>query len=178
MRLLVLSILLIGCGKSSTSLPPDSGSNDVGVAGSLDDCFAGISPRVSARTVNLLDFDAEDGSTHLRLAREAGTRAFVGETTPYDLVRFGIDRSGTTECITDSGLLAYDFGHHNWNDTATATSSRTYTVKMVYDFSGATAKWTDTLSIDGAAGIPLVFGSCRSIPTPDANHCLSRGAGG
>jgi hypothetical protein len=206
MRLFVLSLFLLGCGKSSTSLvPPDGGApdggapdggapdggapdggapdggfSDLGAVGSLDTCFAGLSPRVANGTVNLLDFVAEGGVTHVRLAREAGSQPFVGETTPYDLVRFGIERNGVTECITDLSLLSYNFGHHNWKDTATATGSQTYTVTMSYDYgpSAPRASWTDTLSLDGGAPMPLVFTSCRSIPTLDANHCLLRGGGG
>lgn len=207
MRVTALLLLLLGCETGDPAAPDvgldaadaevggevdvdaaDSGGDEVGVdaadvgddsaPGSLDDCFAGLAPRVATRTVNLLDFEAEGGAVRVRLAREIGERSFVGETLPYDLVRFGIERDGAADCVTDPGALVYDFGHHNWNERAAATGTHAYVVRMVYDISGTTAVWTDTLAVDDGAEVPLTFVDCRSIPTIDLNHCLMRGGGG
>jgi len=202
MRTPALLFLLLGC-ETGDPASPDAGSDGVApdvadavelgdheagvdaaddgdgaVPGSLDDCFAGLAPRVATRTVNLLDFEAEGGAVRVRLAREVGERSFVGETLPYDLVRFGLERDGAVDCVTDPGALAYDFGHHNWNERVAATGAHAYVVRMVYDFSGTTAAWADTLAVDGGAEVPLTFTDCRSIPTFDPNHCLMRGGGG
>jgi hypothetical protein len=63
-------------------------------------------------------------------------------------------------------------------DPAAATGAHACVVRMVLDFSGISAEWTDTLAVDGGAAAPLTFTDCRSIPTVDPNHCLMRGGGG
>ncbi|MBK7775096.1 MAG: hypothetical protein IPI43_13350 [Sandaracinaceae bacterium] len=60
-------------------------------------------------------FENDDGSVRGAPGPSAGDRPSVGETYAYDMVRFGIERDGVVECITDQDALAYDFGHHNWS---------------------------------------------------------------
>lgn len=148
----------------------DAPAVDAPAADTLDACFEGLMPRVEGRTFNVLDFTGDDGAIRVRLAREVGERPFVGETIPYDLVRFGIEHDGEVSCFTEASSLAYEFGHHNWFDTATADDS--YAVTMRYGVE--TGNWTDTLSIDGGADIALTNVACTSLPTLDLNHCLLR----
>jgi hypothetical protein len=150
----------------------DAPSADAATPGTLDACFEGLAPRVATRTYNVLEFVGDGGAIRVRLAREVGERSAVGETFAYDLVRFGIEIDGEVTCFTEPSSLAYDFGHHNWNDTATATGEHEHAVTMRYDVE--TGSWNDTLSIDGGADVPLENVACLSLPTFDANHCLLR----
>lgn len=166
----LMSLMVLGCGETHT--PADSGNADGGAV-TLDSCFAGLAPTGGAGFVGTLSFESEDGSTRVRLARQPGDRSSVGETFPYDLVRFGIERDGVVECITDRDALAYDFGHHNWDDTATATGRADYVVRVRLDLTTDPVAWIDTLQINEAAPITLTETGCDSIP-PDLNHCSLR----
>jgi hypothetical protein len=150
----------------------DAGGGDTTAPTTLDACFAGLTPRVDGRTVNVLDFTNDVGSLQLRLAREVGERTGVGETLGYDLVRFGIRSDDGLTCVTDAAALAYTFGHHNWDDYATATGTHSYVVHMAYSFESG--GWTDTLVVDDGDPIVLTNTRCASIPTVDLNHCLMR----
>ena len=173
-----LLLLMAQPGCSESHRAGDAGTHDAstGDAGelTLDSCFAGLAPRPNGSFVGTLVFESEDGSVEVRLAREPGDRTSVGETFPYDLVRFGIERNGVVECITDRDQLAYDFGHHNWNDTATAEGNATYVVVSRFINLDFPATWEDTLQINDAAPMTLRFVSCDVTPE-DLNHCLLRG---
>lgn len=163
--------LLSACGPSSHIA--DSGQGGDGGALTLAACFAGLAPTGGSPFVGTLSFESLDGSVRVRLARQPGDRPAVGETFAYDLVRFGIERNGVVECITRPGALMYDFGHHNWFDTATAEGTATYVVVSTYDFSGDGPAWVDTLQIDEAAPMTLRATACDVTPL-DLNHCLLR----
>lgn len=205
----VLMLALAGCGDDATPLadsgPGDAGPGfdagpggdagpgfdagpggdagpgfDAGPVADLDACFDGIAP-TDGGFVQIQDLLNDDGSIHVRLATEPGDRMAIGETFPYDLVRFGITRDGVTTCITDPAQLAYEFGHHNWNELATATTATdVYEVHMVLDIVGDPPGWTDTLTISDPGSttpregpIPMHDGGCRSVPF-DPNPCLMR----
>jgi hypothetical protein len=89
-----------------------------------------------------------------------------------------IKRDFAVDCVTDAGNLAYELGHHNWNERSEATGAHACVVRAVYELVGTTAVRTATLSIDGGAEVPSTFTDCRSIPTVDLKHCLMRGGGG
>ncbi|MEZ4328682.1 MAG: hypothetical protein R3B40_25890 [Polyangiales bacterium] len=172
--IVALCVGLAACGTSHAPGANDAGHGDTGTAPStLDACFAGLAPTGDSPFVGTLRFESLDGSIELRLARQPGDRPAVGETWAYDLVRFGIAQDGVVTCITQPGALAYDFGHHNWADIATADGAATYVVSMRYEFTGDAAAWVDTLQIDGAAPITLRATACDVTPN-DLNHCLLR----
>jgi hypothetical protein len=151
---------------------------DTDTDGDLDDCFSNIGPTGNS-FVQIQDFVNDDGTIHIRLATEPGDRSAVGETFPYDLKRFGITRNGVTVCVTEVQDLAYDFGHHNWNEVATSTTlSAVYEVSMLYDFMDGL--WEDELTIFDSDGVTVSEGpmklndaGCRSIPF-DLNPCMAR----
>jgi hypothetical protein len=167
---LTLWLGLLGCSEAHSA--DDAGRGDAGEL-TLESCFAGIAPTGGAHWVGTQSFENGDGSIRVRLARQPGERSSVGETYPYDMVRFGIERDGVVECITDRDSLAYDFAHHNWDDTATAEGNATYVVTMRFDVSAEPAVWVDTLQINDAAPMTLSATACDATPQ-DLNHCLLR----
>lgn len=171
-RLATLGALAATLGCGPTSHTPDASAPDSATV-TLDTCFAGLAPTGNSPFVGTLSFESLDGRVRVRLARQPGQRPFVGETYPYDLVRFAIERDGQTECITDRAALSYDFGHHNWSDTATAEGSATFTVELRYDLASAEPDWVDTLQVGRDAPLTLRSTGCDAIP-PDLNHCLLR----
>ena len=165
------------------SCSPSSHVNDAGADGgdthddggplTLESCFLGLAPTAGSPFVGTLSFESLDGSTRVRLARQPGERSAVGETWAYDLVRFGIEHNGEVECITNRAALMYNFGHHNWAETATAQGVGTYVISMRYDFLGDEARWIDTLQINEIAPMTLRATACDVTPL-DVNHCLLR----
>jgi len=125
-------------------------------------------------------FETADGTIRLWRARRPGDRSAVGETFPYDLVRFAVESDDDVACVTTPGALAYEFGHHNWNEAWTAdTALHTYAVTESLSFGDAGAVWTDRLTVTTAAGAPVLGPvaleptGCFSIPY-DLNPCMSR----
>ena len=171
-RLIAILLGLAACSEEGASEPPPAGD------AALVECFAGLAPRNPQGTYNLIKWESSDATIAVWLAREPGDRPFVGETIPYDLIRFGIESDSGAECIASSDDLAYEFAHHNWDDTATATGASRYDLTMVFDLTGTEPRWDDHLVIDGGAPLPLVQTDCQSLPTLDLNHCLSRSSGG
>lgn len=172
----------LGCGGSTAPDAGRDGSADAGRDGALDatadaalafaSCFDDLDPGMSF--VQMQFFRTQDESIRLALATKPGDRPFVGETFPYDLIAFALDRAGDQVCVTESAALAYDFGHHNWNDIATAqVSGHQYQVHMMLSFGNNGSEWVDTLTIDEQESIPLIEDSCRSVPF-DLNPCFSR----
>lgn len=137
----------------------------------LEACFAGYTgldgPFLETRL-----FQTADRRIRIRFAVEPGTRPYAGETWPFDLMRFAIERDGVAECLTMASALAYDFGHHNWMEVATATGAATYIVRS--DLDVETWTWANTLTIDGGAPIALEFVDCFSEPM--GNGCAQRPA--
>lgn len=167
---------------SHSSNEPSSGSDstttddnsDVKTVNSLDECFEGLQPRRAGEVVNVLSFQTADEATVVRLAREIGDRTAVGETFAYDLVRFGIERDGAVDCVTDASRLKYTFAHHNWDDEVEAQGEAKYVVHMTFDVTAAENRWTDTLAIGDGAAQTLKLTDCSVIPPGDLNHCLFR----
>ena len=174
---LALASALAACGASPSAPTPDAGERDAApsTGTTLASCFEGLAPRVAGGVVNVLGFETADGALRLRLAREPGERSAVGETYPYDLVRFAIERDGEVECITEAGSLAYDFGHHNWLDAMTAQGRATYVVSIRYDVGSDPVMWMDTLRVDAGEPMALTLTRCQTMPVEDLNHCLLRG---
>ena len=84
----------------------------------VESCFAGLLPGTD-NFVNTLDLESVDPPVRLLLARERGEGDYVGETFPYRLVRFAIQRGDAVECITASSALEYQYAHHNWDEEIT-----------------------------------------------------------
>ena len=186
--------MFCGCGDdgsgSDSGVRPDSGperdpfldlgpEGDAMVATDLDDCFADFAP---SRFAVVQTLQTDDGAVRLRTGSEVGDRPVVGETFAFDLKRFGITRSGATTCITDLSALTYDFGHHNWAETLSATAGASrFEVHMEYNIVGKPPAWRDELSVYAVGSttpregpLPLTENGCRSIPAGDLNACLGR----
>jgi hypothetical protein len=156
----------------------DSTANDAGL--SVTACLADVAPTRQHGFVNVLEFSDQGQTLHVGIAREPGDRPAVGETFPYDLKRFALAKDGASHCISDPGALSYDFGHHNWNDTAEAVIGTTrYELTMVYNIVGMNPAWDVALeALDTGSGstlwgpIDLSKTSCRSVPSTDLNGCL------
>ncbi len=184
-----LICLVWGCGDDSTPLDgavadtgPDSPTVDAATADApafdgggdaFAQCFDGLEP--GEGFLNFLDFETLDGAIRVKFARERGNGTPPsGETYPYDLVRFAIQRDGAVECITSDDALQYDYARHNWDDDITAMGRSTYLVHVEYSFNAEPPGWTDTLRIDGGDPIPLRLRACETLPSTDLNHCLWR----
>jgi hypothetical protein len=89
-------------------------------ASSLDECFAGLRPLVKSSQVATKA--SGDGKIRVRLALETGDRLGTSGTVPWDLIRFAIEASGATTCITEDAQLVYRGSLHNCNDKASATA--------------------------------------------------------
>jgi hypothetical protein len=182
--------LLAGCGDDAEA-DGAAGDDDAGQpppTGSLAECFADLVAPES-RYVELQSFATSDGAIRIQRARQPGSRSAVGETAPYDLVRFGIEREDGVECESRSSQLSYEFGHHNWNEVWEARTARArYSVREELDVARlsddptgtATDVWEDTLEIHAADGsrrllgpLTLVATGCRSLPY-DLNPCFRR----
>ncbi len=166
-----------GGGSHDAGAPLPDGSADGGPATApLDQCFAGLTAPAKLY-VELQDFVTQDGGVRLRRARQPGGRPSVGETSPYDLVRFALVGDGAPACVKTAGDLSYTFKHHNWDEAYEArTATRRYRVTERYEFGQG---WTDTLTILDATGAPigpprpLVAAGCRSLPF-NLNPCYFR----
>ena len=115
-----------------------------------------------------LTFATGDGGV-LRIVRRPGDGPTVGETFALDLLAFSLVRGAQSVCVVDAAALDYSYGHHNWDETATATANGTsFVLTMVYDvFNGV---WTDLLDGD----IPLSVTDCLSEGPSPANGCFQR----
>lgn len=127
-----------------------------------------------------LTLASEDGATLVRIVRRPGDGPTIGETFAFELLGFAMQEGAEDElvCVTDAASLAYDYQHHNWDETATVTvgggaSARTLTLTLVYDVVNGT--WTDTLhDSDGDEDLPLVTSACVSEGPNPANGCFQR----
>jgi hypothetical protein len=185
-RCVLIVLLLGGCGDDGGPVDSGPGSDsgrdaatDAGPGGDLDDCFADFAP---SRYAVVQTLATADGTIRIRTGSELGDRMAVGETFAFDLKRFGITRGGTTTCITELSALSYDFGHHNWDETLSATSGGDrFEVTMQYNIVGKPPAWDDQLRIYDAGSttpregpLPLDDDGCYSIPGGDLNACLGR----
>jgi hypothetical protein len=169
--------LLVCLACSSNGNPP---APDAAVARSLDECFAGTA-RPSRSFIDIQSYTSADGRYLIRRARQPGDRVAVGETFPYDLIRFGMSAPDRVICIDRRSDLSYDFGHHNWNDTMTArTAEASYRIHEQYDVVASDIRWKFTFTILDAAGqttregpLPVEDAGCYTLPF-DLNGCPGR----
>ena len=174
-----LFAVLLGCSSQAAGPPLDAGgSPDLAAPGSLDACFAGVT-RPTRSFVDIQSYASQDGRYQLRRARQPGDRVSVGETFPYDLIRFGVVSGGAVTCIDSPALLSYDYGHHNWNDTMDARAAgATYRINERFAY-GADGAWTFTLTVLAPGGqvlegpLPLTDTGCYTLPF-DLNGCPLR----
>ena len=160
-----------GAGGTPTAIP-DGGS-------AFDVCFADLAAAGSWFT-EVQGFQTADDSIRLWRARRPGSRSSVGETFPYDLVRFAVESDDDVACVAAPGALTYEFGHHNWDESWTAeTALRTYSVTEALTFDEDGTTWTDALTVTTAAGAPVLGPvtleptACFSVPY-NLNPCMSR----
>lgn len=92
-----------------------------GTMGSIDQCFAGLPPRVGVQQID--SKASADGRVRLRMALDS--EGFAGLQTPWQLIRFAIERDGVVTCVKDRSQLVYKSTHHNCLDTATVTAGST-----------------------------------------------------
>jgi len=127
------------------------------------------------------NFSTEDGAVDLSLAWHVGEGETVGETLPYEMMRFGVCDEEDGVCVSDMAKMTYGWQHHNWDETLTAEAGgREYIVRMSFVLSEVSS-WTDTLEIRDLEGagittgpLPLEERGCRSVPAQNANACMLR----
>jgi hypothetical protein len=177
-------VTLCACGDDAADATPngDAGTNGGGDTRDLDACFADlVAPPVGF--IEVQSFETEDGNLRLRRARRPGARSAVGETFPYDLVRFGVESDTGSRCVTEPARLDYAFGHHNWNERWEArTGDMRYVVREALDVTRLSVEgdvWTTTVElIPQPSGAPLpskdlIATGCYSLPY-DYNPCFRR----
>jgi hypothetical protein len=176
---LAMMALCLGCS-SQAPAPDGATAPDTAPSRSLDECFAGVT-RPPSTFVDIQSYATQDGRYQVRRARQPGDRLSVGETFPYDLVRFGVSTGGRVSCIERPADLSYDFGHHNWNDTMEArTGEATYRVHEQFDVAASGERWKFTFTVLDATGrtvvegpLPLTDTGCHTLPF-DLNGCPGR----
>jgi hypothetical protein len=168
----------VGCSSPSASPLADAARSPDVALDSLDACFASVT-RPSSRFIDVQSYASADGRYQLRRARRPGDRVSVGETFPYDLIRFGATIGGEVTCVDRPMDLSYDYGHHNWDDTMEArAASATYRINERFAY-GADSAWSFTLTVLDPAGrvvagpLPLTDTGCHTLPF-DLNGCPGR----
>lgn len=161
-----------------------AGDGDGAAAGDgdvLDSCVAGVSPNNAWGFLVIQDFREEGSGARLRIVLEPGEGSVVGETIPYHLTRFALERGGESFCIRELADMSWENGHHNWNDTGRARRQGTeYVLRLVLDVLGP-GGWKDTLEAQVESSGATIFGplnltdaGCRTIPPGNPNACLFR----
>jgi hypothetical protein len=185
--LLLLSLVAVSCDNDDdTTDPDDSADGDTDKAGGIDggsqDCTE--DPQAPAGDFNFIviqKFAAQDQGISLSLAWTIGDGSAVGETFAFDMVRFIVSDDQVNQCIQDDQLMQYTWGHHNWDETLTATTNgREYKVKMVRENIEDNA-WVDSLEIRDEQSGEIIEGpvvledlGCRTIPPGNPNACVFR----
>lgn len=180
-HVLCVAWALMACGDDDGGAGPNT-DHDASVMMTAEACFADLTAPTDGWFVETQRFVTSDDAIHLWRARKPGTRpGAVGETFAYDLVRFWIgsdDEPGT--CITASSAMTYDFAHHNWNETWSATTDfARYVVHERLDFGATETSWQDTLEVFDPNDVPrggtqdLEDDGCSSLPY-DLNPCMFR----
>ncbi len=147
----------------------------------LDSCVAGVAPDNNWGFLVIQDFRERDGEGRLRIVLEPGEGSVVGETIPYHLTRFALERGGESFCIREKADLTWENGHHNWNDTGRARRQGTeYVLRLVLENMGPN-QWKDTLEARLESSGATLFGplnledaGCRTVPPGNPNACLFR----
>jgi hypothetical protein len=173
-------VLVLGCGDDDGGSGPNT-DHDASVVITAEECFADLTAPTDGWFVETQRFATADDAIELWRARKPGMRSAVGETFPYDLVRFWIgsdDEPGT--CVTAPSAMTYDFAHHNWDETWSAiTEHGRYVVHERLEFGDAATSWQDTLDVFDLNDVPrggtqtLEATGCASLPY-DLNPCLFR----
>lgn len=157
-------------------MEPDGGCNPLKCTKNTN-----IQSRDDFDFVVVQNFTTPDGSVDLSMAWHIGEGETVGETLPYEMLRFGICEGSGGICISNPADMTYEWRHHNWDETITATTaSKQYTIRMrlvLSDYS----EWEDTVTItntdDSNKNIgPIVLeeAGCRTVPENNANACILR----
>jgi hypothetical protein len=156
----------------------DFGDGDVAAFALLEACVTGLPPY--GRVVEYLNFANASGWRRVRIARRWIDGPTVGETLALELAGFAIVDEGAVACLLCPSDLDYAYGHHNWQEQATAQSGTTeYQLTMVYGVvSGA---WNDDLTAVDTASSAIRFGpepltavSCATDPPGNPNFCMLR----
>jgi hypothetical protein len=192
----LLSALLLGtacdAGKGSDSSSDNDGTDtkmDTNVVNEPDggctasSCTEDVAPPGDKAFdfVVVQNFSTGDGAVDLSMAWHIGEGDTIGETLPYEMMRFGVcdDRDGV--CISSEDKMTYEWKHHNWDETITARAGgREYVVRMSF-VPSEVSSWTDTLEVidlgdtgDTRGPMPLEDRGCRSVPPNNANACMLR----
>lgn len=168
------------------------GADGAGADGAGADVPAGggtfatcIPPRAADFLLQTLELATEDGGTRVRLQVEPGEGNTVGETFAFHLFGFALERDGALVCVVDPAALGYVWGHHNWDETATATAGGvTFTVTMKFEFvedgGDFLPRWTDRIVARDENGavlwgpIDLPVNRCQSEGSGALNGCFQR----
>ena len=191
-------VICSGCGAGDTEPRGDAGAADAtvrlevgtadlaapdpAVVSSLDECFADLTAPTSGWFIDIQSYATGDGRYRIRRARQPGDRIAVGETLPYDLVRFAVETETGVLCVGSPSALSYDFGHHNWNETMDArTPAASCKVhERAKAVAGLGLTWMDTLTILDPTDESVVEGplslteaGCYTLPF-NLNGCPGR----
>jgi hypothetical protein len=134
------------------------------------------------RTVEYLTFSGDAGSgdagqLSARIARRVTDGTTVGETFALELAGFALDFQDELICVLDLGQMEYQWGHHNWDETATITHQGTEYVLTLRYYAAGAPEWTDELTATGVSvwgPLRLTATACSTDPPNDANFCMGR----
>lgn len=175
--LLVLCTLgLAACDDAPGDDTATDTSGDVATPTTLEACVRDVP--TNGRVVEYLTLESADATTRVRIARRVTDGQTVGETFALELAAFGLERDGALVCIGDPARLDYVWGHHNWDETATATAEdgTAYALRLQLQVTEELV-WQDTLEARGAAAwgpLELDATDCATDPPGDLNFCLQR----
>jgi hypothetical protein len=155
-----------------------SGDMDTSI---LDTCAAGVEPTGPLGFLVIQDLRSEDDGLRIRFVLEPGDGHAVGETFPYELIRFALASADASFCVDQDTDLDYEWGHHNWNETGKARHDNVeYTFRNVLDMMGG-GGWDDSIEARSPPGGDLLWGpltlrdaGCGSVPPGNPNTCLWR----
>lgn len=161
---------------------PDASADVPSGGATFETC---IPPRTPDFLLQTLELATATGDLRVRLQVEPGEGNAVGETFPFDLVGFALEREGALVCVVDPAALAYEWGHHNWDETATATHEGVrYTVTMTLQWEDVGGElvptWADRIVATDASGatlwgpLDLTVSRCEAEGSGALNGCFHR----
>ena len=186
--ILFLSLVVVSCvddDDDDGTGPGDSADGDTdptGGGGDSSDCKEDpIAPAGDFNFIVIQDFATQDQKFNLSLAWTIGDGVAVGETFAFEMVRFIVRDDQVNQCIQDDQMMNYEWGHHNWDETITATTDgREYKVRMARENIEDNA-WVDSLEVrDDLSGeniegpMALEDLGCRTILPGNPNACVFR----
>jgi len=179
--LLAFSCALAACDGDGGAAAPDTPAGGADTASGGDSFETCIPPRTPDFFVQTIELESADRATRVRLQVEPGEGNAVGETFAFHLHGFALEHDGVTTCVTEQTALTYVWGHHNWNETATAIDgATTYIVRMTFDWTlDGTPVWDDRISARDAGGAELwkadlPFSRCDAEGEGALNGCFQR----